>query len=161
MQLMSKFNKGIHFLLCVIDIYSKYGFVIPLKDKRDTTITNVFQKILVESGRNPNEVWVEKDSKFYSRSIKYWLEDNAIEMYSTHNEGKSVVAERSIRTSKNKIYKHMTSVSKDMYIDKLDEIVNKYSNTYHRTIKMKPTNIKDNTCIDFDKKYQKIKHETS
>ena len=74
-----------------------------------------------------------------------------LEMRSTHNEGKSVVAERCIRTLKNKIYKHMTAVSKSVYIDKLNDIVNKYKNTYHRTIKMKPVDVKDNTNIDFDK----------
>ena len=69
--------------------------------------------------------------------MKLWLEKNIIEMYSTHNEGKSVIAEKFIRTLKNKIYKYMTSVSKNVYIDKLDDIVNKYNNTYHSTIKMK------------------------
>ena len=69
-------------------------------------------------------------------------------MYSIHNEGKSVVPERFIRTLKTKIYKYMTSVSKNVYIDKLDDIVNEYNNTYHRTIKMKPVDVKDNTYID-------------
>ena len=69
-------------------------------------------------------------------------------MYSIHNEGKSVVAERFIRTLKNKVYKYMTSISKNVYIDKLDDIVNKCNNTYHRTIKMKPIYVKDNTYID-------------
>ena len=69
-------------------------------------------------------------------------------MYSIHNEGKSVVAERFIRTLKNKIYKHMTAISKNVYINKLDDIVNEYNNTYHRTIKMKPVDVKDNTYID-------------
>ena len=73
-------------------------------------------------------------------------------MYSIHNEGKCVVAERFIRTLKNKIYKYMTSVSKNVYIDKLDDIVKEYNNTYHRTIKMKPVDVKDSTCIDFIKK---------
>ena len=72
-------------------------------------------------------------------------------MYSTNNEGKSVVAERFIRTLKSKIYKHMTSISKKVYIDKLDDIVNKYNNTYHTTIKMKPIDVKDNTYINIDK----------
>ena len=83
--------------------------------------------------------------------MKSWLEKNVIEMYSTLNEGKSVVAERFIRTIKNKIYKHVTSISKDLYIDKLDDIVNKCNNTKHRTTKMKPTDVKDNTYIDFGK----------
>ena len=70
-------------------------------------------------------------------------------MYSTHNEGKFVVTERFIKTLKNKIYKYLTSISKNVYIDKLDDTVNKYNNTYHRTIKLKPIDVKDNTYIDF------------
>ena len=73
-------------------------------------------------------------------------------MYSIRNEGKSVVAERFIRALKTKIYKYMTSVSKNVYIDKLDDIVGEYNNTYHRTIKMKPVDVKNNTYIDFEKK---------
>ena len=124
MQLISKFNKGFRFLLCVIDIYSKYVWVVPLKDKKGASIVNAFQSILKKSNRKPNNIWVDKGSEFYNRSMKSWLEKNDIEMYSTHNEGKSVVAERFIRTIKNKIYIHMTSISKNVYIDKLDGIVN-------------------------------------
>ena len=72
-------------------------------------------------------------------------------MYSTHNEGKSVVPERFIRTLKNKIYKYMTAISKNVYINKLDDIVNEYNSTYHITIKMKPVDVKDNTYTDFEK----------
>ena len=151
MQLISKFNKGFRFLLCVIDIYSKYAWVVPLKDKKGVSIVNAFQSILNKSNRKPNKIWVDKGSEFYTRSIKSWLEKNDIEMYSTHNEGKSVVAERFIRTIKNKIYKHMTSISKNLYIGKLDDIVNEYNNTKHRTTKMKPIDVKDNTYIDFGK----------
>ena len=105
-----------------------------------------------ESDRKPNKIWVDKGSKFYNNSFKKWLKDNDIEMYSIHNEGKSVVAERFIRTLKNKIYKYMTAISKNVYIDKLDDIVNEYINTYHRTIKMKPIDVKGNTYIDSIKK---------
>ena len=83
--------------------------------------------------------------------MKSWLEKNDIEMYSTHNEGKSVVAERLIRTLKTKIYKHVTSVSKNVYMDKLSDIVNEYNNIYDRTIEIKPVDVKDNTYIDFPK----------
>ena len=85
-----------------------------------------------ESNRKPIE-----NSEFYNRSVKSWLEKNAIKMYSIHNEGKSVVAEGFIRTLKNKIYKYMTSLSKNILIniEKLNDIGNKYNNTYHRTIK--------------------------
>ena len=100
MQLISTFNKGIRFLLCVIDIFSKYAWVILLKDKKVTTITNAFQKILDESKCKPNKICVDKSSEFYNRSMKSWLQGNDIEMFSKHNEGKSVVAERFIRTLK-------------------------------------------------------------
>ena len=81
--------------------------------------------------------------------MKSWLEKNDVEIYSTHNERKSVVTERFIRTIKNK---HMTSISKNIYIDKLDDIVNECNNTKHRATKMKPIDVKDNTYIDFGKK---------
>ena len=151
MQLISKFNKGFKFLLCVIDIYSKYAWVVPLKDKKVIIIVDAFQSILKKSNRKPNKICVHKDSEFYNRSMKSWLEKNDIEMYSTHNEGKSVVADRFIRTIKSKIYKHMTSISKNVYINKVDDIVNQYNNTKHRTTKMKPIDVKDNTYIDVGK----------
>ena len=92
MHLISRSNKGFRFLLCVIDIYSKYAWVVPLKDRKGITITNAIQKIIDESYSKPNKIWVDKGSEFYNRSMK-WLQDDT-EMYSTHNEGKSVVAER-------------------------------------------------------------------
>ena len=98
--------------------------------------------------RKTNKIWVDNGKEFYNSSFKKWLKVNDIEMYSIHNEGKSVVAERLIRTLKTKIYKYPTSISKNAYIDKLDDIVNEYNNTYHRTIKMKPVDIKGNTYID-------------
>ena len=137
MQLISKFNKAFRFLLYVIDIFSKCAWVVPLKDKKSVSIVDAFQKILDKSRRKPNKIWVDKGSEFYNNSFKKWLKDNDIEMYSIHNEGKSVVAERFIRTLKTKIYKYMTLESKNVYIDKLDYIVGEYHNTYHRTIKMK------------------------
>ena len=126
MQLISKFNKGFRFLLGVIDIYSKYAWVIPLKDKKELQSVMLFRKFLDESKRKLNKILVDKGSEFYNRSMKPWLVKNDIKMYSTHNERKSVIAERLIRPLKNKIYKYMTSISKNVYIDKLDDIVNKY-----------------------------------
>ena len=151
MQLISKFNKGFRFLFCVIDIYSKYAWVAPLKDKKGVSTANAFKSILSKSNTKPNTIWVDKGSESYNRSMKSWLEKYDIEMYSTHNEGKSVVAERFIRTIKNKTYKHMTSISKNVYIDKLDDIVKEYNNTKHRASKMKPIDVKDNIYIDFGK----------
>ena len=147
MQLISKFNKGFRFLLRVIDIFSKYAWAVPLKDKKGVSIVDAFQKTLKESDRKPNKIWVDKGSKFYNNSFKKWLKDNDIEMYSIHNEGKSVVAERFIRTLNNKIYKYMTAIPKNVYIDKLDDMVNEYNNAYHRTIKIKQTDAEHNTKL--------------
>ena len=105
MQLLSKYNKGIRFLLCVIDIFSKYAWVVPLKGKKGISIVMAFQITLKQSNRKPNKIWVDKGSEFYNASFKKWLRDNDIVMYSTHNGGKSVVAERFIRTLKSKVYK--------------------------------------------------------
>ena len=125
MQLINKSNKRFRFLLCVIEIFSKYAWVVPLQNKKGITITNAFQKILEETNRRkPNKICVNKGSEFYNSSFKKWLKDNDIEMYSIHNEGKSVVAERFFRSLKTKIYKYITSISKNEYIDKLHDIVN-------------------------------------
>ena len=79
MQLISKFIKGFKFLLCIIDIYGKYAWVIPLKDKKGVTISNAFQKYLDESNCKPNKISVDKGSEFYHRSMKSYLQNNNIE----------------------------------------------------------------------------------
>ena len=107
MQLISKYSKGIRYLLCATDLFRKYAFVVPLKDKKGTTIANAFQSILDNSKRKPNKIWVDQGSEFYNTHFKKWLKDNNIKMYSTHSEGKSAVAERSVRTLKKTTYKHM------------------------------------------------------
>ena len=152
MQSLSKKNKGIRYLLCAIDLYSKYAFVISLKDKKGVSITNAFDKIIKQSNRKPNKIWVDQGGEFYNNNFKKWLSDNNIVMYSTYNEGKSVVAERFIRALKNKLYKHMTATGKNVYYDALDDIVNEYSNTKHSTIKMKPI---DNKRIYIDEHNEK------
>ena len=147
MQSLSTKNKGIKYLLCAIDLYSKYAFVIPLKDKKIMGIVNAFDKIIKQSERKPNKIWVDQGGEFYNNVFKKWLSDNDIIMYSMYNEGKSVVAERFIRTLKNELYKHMTGTGKNVYYDVLDDVVNKYNNTKHSTIKMKPIDVKDNKRV--------------
>ena len=134
MQSLSKYNKGIKYLLCAIDLFSKYAWVIPMKDKKSTSIVNAFKKIISE-GRKPNKTWVDQGSEFCNKSFTDFLKMNNIEIYSTFNEEKSALPERFIRTLKNKIYKHMTAISKNIYVDVFDDIV-KYNNTVHKTIKM-------------------------
>ena len=94
-------------------------------------------KKIISEGRKLNKIWTDQGNSFYNNSFKDFLKINNTEMYSTNNEEKSVVAERFIKTLKNKIFKHMTAISKNIYFDALDDIVNKYNNTVHRTIKMK------------------------
>ena len=144
MQSLNRKNKGIRYLLCAIDLYSKYAFVIQLKDKKGISIVNAFNKIIKQSNRKPNKIWVGQGGEFYNNAFKKWLLDNDIIMYSVYNEGKSVVAERFIRTLKNKLYKHMTDTGKNVYYDVLDDVVNKYNNTKHSTIKIKPIDVADN-----------------
>ena len=124
-QLISKYNKGIRFLLRFIDLFCKYAWVVPLKDKKRVTIVNAFQSILNNSRRKPKKIWFDQGSEFYSKSFKKWLKHNYIEIYSTHNEGKFVFAERFIKNLKNKIYKDMAAMSKNVYFDTLDNIVDK------------------------------------
>ena len=161
-------------------MFSKYAWVVPLKDKKGVSIVNAFQSILDSSKRKPNKIWVDQGSEFYNNHFKKWLKDNDISVYSTYNKGKSVVAERFIRTLKNKTCKHMTAtvcfyhvtyafqsestlysclnvkellaISKNVYFDVLDDIVDKYNNTYHKTIKMKPIDVKDDSFAEYNEK---------
>ena len=150
MQSLSRKNKGIKYILCAIDLYSKYTFVVPLKDKKGISIVNAFDKIIKQSERKPNKIWVDQGGEFYNSVFKKWLSDNDIIMYSTYNEGKSLVAERFMRTLKNKLYKHKTATDKNVYYDVLDDVVNKYNNTKHSTIKMKPIDVKNNKRVYID-----------
>ena len=127
MQLKIKYNKRIWFLLCVIDIFRKYEWVLLSKDKKCLTIT---------LKRKPNKKWADKGGEFYNRLMKSRLKVDNIELYSTHNKGNFVAAERFIRTSRNKIYKHLVLISKNVFfIDELAVLSDKYNNTY-RTMKM-------------------------
>ena len=125
------------------------AWVVPLKDKKGTSIVNVFQKIISER-RKPNKTWIDQGSEFYNNSFKDFLKINNIEMYSTCNERKSVVAETFIGTLKNKIFKHMTVISKNVYFDVLDDVANKYNNTVHRTIKMKHIDVTSDSYFEYN-----------
>ena len=149
MRSLSKYNKGIKYLLRAIDLFSKYAWVISIKHKKRTNIVNAFRKIISEK-RKPDKIWVDQRSEFYNKSLKEFFKINNIEMYSTYNEGKSVVAERFIRTLKNKVFTHMTAISKNLYFDVFDNIVNKYNNTVHRTIKMKPVDVTDDYYAEYN-----------
>ena len=105
MESLSSKNKNVKYLLCVIDVFTKYAWVKPLKDKKGKTVLNAFIEIVNESNRKPNKLWVDQGREFYNKLMQEWLDNNDILMYSTHNEGKSVIGERFIKTLKSKIYK--------------------------------------------------------
>ena len=131
MKAFSKFNKGFNFLLLVIDIFSKYGWIIPLKDKTGKSVASALKTIFKE--RKPGKMWVDKGKEFYNKDVK-----DLIELYSTENEEKSSVVERWIRTMKEKMWKYFTDNNTNTYIDILPDLVKNYNNTRHSSIKMTP-----------------------
>ena len=149
MSLISKFNKEIKYLLCVIDLFSRYSWVIPFKNKDGCSIVEGFRSIFKNSDRKPNKIWADHGKEFCNNKFRNFLKNNDIEMYSTFNEGTSVVAERFIKTLKNEIYKHMTTVGKNVYFNVLDNIVKNYNNTIHNSIKMKPKDVKNDNLIEY------------
>ena len=148
MQPLNKY-KGIKYLLCTINLFSKYAWIILVKDKKGTSIVNTFQKIITK-GRKPNKTWVDQGSQFCNQSFKDVLKGGNIGMYSTYNEEKYVVAERSITTIKTKIHKYMTTISKNAYYNVLDNIVNKYNNTVQKTIKTKSIDVTDDSYAEYN-----------
>ena len=137
MQKFAKLNKGYRYLLTCIDIFSKYSWVIPLKDKRGITIKNALQKIFKE--RKPKFLWTDNGKEFYNKQVETLLNENNIKLYSTNNsEIKSSVVERFNRTFKNMMYKKFTENNNAIFFNILDELVNNYNNKYHSTIKMTP-----------------------
>ena len=130
------------------NIWGVYSADMTLIGKEIVFLKKGFKKIL-SSGRKPNKIWVDHGSEFYNNKFRGFLKENDIEMYSTYNEGKSVVSERFIKTFKNKIYKHMTYIGKNVYFNVLDDIVDKYNNTVHSSIKMKPKNVTDNNFTEY------------
>ena len=135
--------------MCAIDLFSKYASVLSLKDKRGISIVNAFLKI-ISKGTKPNKIWVDQGGEFYNNLFKRFLKISNTEMYSKYNKAKSVVAERFIRTLKNKIFKDMTAVSKNVCFYVLGNIVDKCNNTVHRSIKMKPTDVTFDSYAEYN-----------
>ena len=122
----------------VLDVFSKYGWLIPLKDKKGETVTEAFKTILKE-GRKPEYLWTDKGKEYYNKHFKDLLEKNKITLYSTENEEKSSVCERWNKTIKTKMWKQFTVQGNTQYLDILPELVKQYNNTKHSSIKMTPT----------------------
>ena len=139
MESFSSKNKNVKYYLCVIDVFTKYAWVKPLKDKKSKIVLNAFMEIANESNSKPNKSWVEQEREFYNKLIQEWLGNNDI-LYSTHNEGKLVIAERFIRTLKSKIYRRLAVNDSKSYLPYLNKLVGQCSNTYIHSINKKPIN---------------------
>ena len=133
MRALSKENEGINFLLLVIDIFNKYGWIKPLKDKKGETIVKALTDIFEESGRRPAKLWTDKGREFFNKNVR-----NLVELYATENEEKSSIAERWIRTMKEKMFKYFTDYNTNKYIDVLPDLVEDYNNTVHSSTKLTP-----------------------
>ena len=131
MRAFSKHNDGVTFLLLVIDIFSKYGWVIPLKNKEGKTVAEALKTIFKE--RKPEKLWTDKGKEFYNKNVK-----DLVEIYSTENEEKSSIVERWIRTMKEKMWKYFTDNNTYTYIDILPDLVEDYNNTVHSSTKLTP-----------------------
>ena len=138
MREWEKQNKGFKYMLNVIDIFSKYAWSIPMKNKTGETTLEAFKKIGGDSGRMPKHIWVDKGLEFYNRYVTGWLQENNIIRYSTYSEHKSVVVERFNRTLKEMMWKRFTAENTRNWIDILDTLMHKYNNRIHSTIGMTP-----------------------
>ena len=138
MQTFSKWNKGIKYLLMVIDVFSKYGWIKPLKDKKTESVSKAFHEIFKKNKRKPTMLWTDKGSEFISKHFKEFLKKEKIKMYHTENEEKSSVVERWNRTMKNRMWKMFTANNNPVYWDKIDKLVDDYNNTKHSSVKMTP-----------------------
>jgi len=136
MQKLSKWNRGYKYLLMVLDILSKYGWIVLLKTKRGLEVSKAFQIILKEN--KPKMLWVDKGKEYYNKNVLDLLAKNDVKIYCTENEEKSSVCERWNRTKKTKMYKQFTIQTKTVYIDILTKILSSYNNSKHRSIGMTP-----------------------
>ena len=137
-QKYSKWNKGIKYLLTVIDVFSKYGWIKPLKDKKTESVSLAFDLIFKKSKRKPEKLWTDKGSEFISKQFKDFLKKNNVKLYHTENEEKSSIVERWNKTMKNRMWRMFSANNNTVYWDKLKDLVDDYNNTKNSSIKMTP-----------------------
>ena len=136
MQKLSKWNRGYKYLLMVLDLFSKYGWIVPLKTKTGLEVAKAFESLLVKN--KPKMLWVDKGKEYYNKNVLDLLAKDKIKVYSTENEEKSSVCERWKRTIKDKMYKRFTMQNNTVYVDILPKILASYNNSRHRSIGMTP-----------------------
>ena len=144
MQAFSKYNRGVKYFLAVIDVFSKYGWLIPIIDKTGKSVASALKTNSEE--RKSEKMWVDEGKEFYNKDVK-----DLVDIYSTENEENSSVVERWIRTMKEKIWKYFSANSTDVYIDALPDLVKEYNNARHSSIKMSPVNASKNEKLGLEK----------
>ena len=152
---LREWNEGVRYLLMVIDVFSKFGWIRSLKNKRGDTVAEAFKSIF-RKGRKPKKLWVDKGKEFWNKEVKVVMDENGVERYSTENEEKSAVVERWNRTIKERMWKMFSARNDTTYIDKLEEILASYNNTKHSSIGMTPVQAskKDNERKVYAKLYE-------
>ncbi|HRP37281.1 MAG TPA: DDE-type integrase/transposase/recombinase, partial [Candidatus Dojkabacteria bacterium] len=143
MNAYESYNKGYKYILCVIDVFSKYAWCVAMKNKDSETVLKAVKQIIEESKREPEKIWVDKGSEFYNKKFKDWANKNDIVIYSTYSESKSVVVERFIRSLKELIMPIFSEHNTREWINILPQVVKTYNNRYHKTIKMTPVEASD------------------
>ena len=140
----SDWNKGIKLikLLMVIDVFSKFGWIEPLQNKKGETVVAAFEKTF-KLGRKPRLLWTDKGKEFYNKNVNQLLSRKNIKLYSTENEEKSSVAERFNRTIKQKMWKMFSANNNTIYVDKIDELLKNYNSSFHRSVQMSPKSASD------------------
>lgn len=143
MDAFVEYNRGYKYILCLIDVFSKYAWCVPLKTKNAPTVLQAVKTVVDESKREPERIWVDKGSEFYNKEFLAWTKNENITIYSTYGESKSVVVERFIRTLKELIMKKFTATNSYDWVKLLPEILEFYNHRYHKTIKMSPKEASD------------------
>ncbi len=138
MNMFMKYNDDYRYILCVIDVFSKYAWCIPLKNKSAATVLNAVKSLIQQSHRTPQRIWVDKGSEFYNKKFEEWVKSNDIIMYSTYGESKSVIVERFQRTLKDMFTKQFTIQNTRNWVKLLPDVLKDYNNRVHSTIGMSP-----------------------
>ena len=133
MNAFIKYNDNYRYILCVIDVFSKYAFCIPLKTKSASSVLNAFKSVVESSKRSPQKIWVDKGSEFYNKDFQNWTKNHNISMYSTYGESKSVIVERFIRTIKDLMNHEFTVQNTRNWVMLLPEVLKIYNNRFHES----------------------------
>ena len=135
---LARQNRNFRYILVVLDIFSRFAWARPLKDKTGSSVASALQDIITSAGRQPKKIWSDRGTEFYNATVNRLLNRDGIELYSTHNEPKASIAERFIRTLRSKIESNFILSQTTVWYDILPELMREYNNSYHRSIGMTP-----------------------